>query len=59
VGGTPYINAEIFLDYIRTVFLSNLAELRVLDEFAEEMAVLFMDNWSRRFTRSKRKISRS
>jgi hypothetical protein len=27
----PYINAEIFLDYIRTVFLSNLAELRTLD----------------------------
>jgi hypothetical protein len=27
----PDINAEIFLDYIRTVFLLNLAELRTLD----------------------------
>jgi hypothetical protein len=32
----PSINAEIFLDYIRTVFLPNLAELRRLDAFAEE-----------------------
>jgi hypothetical protein len=39
-----YISAEIFLDYVQTVFLSNLAELRRLDEFAEEMAVLLMDN---------------
>jgi hypothetical protein len=29
------INAEIFIDYIRTVFLPNFAELRTLDEFAE------------------------
>jgi hypothetical protein len=36
----PYINAEIFLDYIRTVLLPNLAELRTLDGFAEETAVL-------------------
>jgi hypothetical protein len=34
-----YINADIFLDYVQTVFLSNLAELRRLDECAEEMAV--------------------
>jgi hypothetical protein len=40
----PCINAEIFLDYIRTVFLPNLAELRTLDEFAEEAGVLLMDN---------------
>ena len=40
----PYINAEIFLDYIRTVFLPNLAELRTLDAFSEETAVLLMDN---------------
>jgi hypothetical protein len=39
-----YINAEIFLDYIRTVFLPNLADLRMLDGFAEETGVLLLDN---------------
>jgi hypothetical protein len=46
----PYLNAEIFRDYIRTVFLPNFAELRVLDEVAEEMALLLMDNWSSNIT---------
>jgi hypothetical protein len=41
---SPYINGEIFLDDIRTVFLPNLAELRTLDGFAEETGVLLMDN---------------
>jgi hypothetical protein len=41
----PYINAEIFLEYIRTAFLSILNELRSLEEFAEENAVRLMDNW--------------
>jgi hypothetical protein len=36
----PYINVEIFLDYIRTVFLPNLAELRTLHAFTEETRVL-------------------
>jgi hypothetical protein len=40
----PCINAEIFLDYIQTVFLPNLAELRTLDGFVEETGVLLMDN---------------
>jgi hypothetical protein len=40
----PHINAEIFLDYIRTVLLPNLAELRTLDGFAEETGVLLMNN---------------
>jgi hypothetical protein len=40
----PYINPKIFLDYIRTVFLPNLAELWNLDGFAEETGVLLMDN---------------
>jgi hypothetical protein len=40
----PYINAESFLDYVQTVFLPNLAQLRRLDEFAEAMAVLLTDN---------------
>jgi hypothetical protein len=41
---SSYINTEIFLDYIRTVFLPNLAELRTLDAFTEETGVLLMDN---------------
>jgi hypothetical protein len=40
----PYINAEIFLEYIRTVFLPNLNELRSLEEFGNEDAVVLMDN---------------
>jgi hypothetical protein len=44
---SPNINAEIFLDYIRTVFLPNLAELRMLDGFTEETGVLLMDNCPR------------
>jgi hypothetical protein len=34
----------MFLDYIRTVFLPNLAEPRTLDAFTEETGVLLMDN---------------
>jgi hypothetical protein len=45
-----YINIEIFLDSRQTVFLSNLAELRRLDEFAEEMAVFLMDNCPNQIT---------
>jgi hypothetical protein len=47
----PYINAEIFLDDVQTVFRPNLAELRRLDEFAEEMAVSLMDTFPSRITR--------
>jgi hypothetical protein len=32
------------VDYIRTVVLSNLAEIRALNEFTDEMTVLLMDN---------------
>jgi hypothetical protein len=35
----PSINAEIFLDYVQTVFLPHVAELRRLEEFGEEMIV--------------------
>jgi hypothetical protein len=38
------INAECFLEYVHTVFLSNLNELRTLEEFADKDAVLLMDN---------------
>jgi hypothetical protein len=40
-----YINGEIFLDYIRIIFLLNFAELRTLDECAEEIEMLLMDNF--------------
>jgi hypothetical protein len=40
----PYINAVIFLEDIRTVHLPNLNELRRLEEFSDEDAVLLMDN---------------
>jgi pyruvate-formate lyase-activating enzyme len=39
-----YINAEIFLESIRTVILPNLNELRSLGEFTGEDVVLLMDN---------------
>jgi hypothetical protein len=35
----PYINAEIFLDYVQIVLLLNRAELRTLDEFPKEIGV--------------------
>jgi hypothetical protein len=46
----PYINAGIFLDYIRTVFLLYLVSLRVLAGFPEEAAVFLMDNYSAHVT---------
>jgi hypothetical protein len=44
LNAKPSINAEIFTDDVQTVFLPNLAELPRLDEFAEEMVMLLMDN---------------
>jgi hypothetical protein len=40
----PSINPEIFLDYVRTVALLNLAELLRLDKFPAELAVIAVDN---------------
>jgi hypothetical protein len=40
----PYINAGIFIDYIRTVFLPNIDALRDLAVFLQEVAVVLMDN---------------
>jgi hypothetical protein len=40
----PYINLEIFLDYVQTVFLPNLASRRRLDALAEEKAVFLTHN---------------
>jgi hypothetical protein len=39
-----YVNAEIFLNYTRTVFLPYLVGLRGLVKFATEDEVLMMDN---------------
>jgi hypothetical protein len=46
----PYINAEIFLDYVQTMFPFNRAELRRLDKFTEEMPVSLMENCSSHIT---------
>jgi hypothetical protein len=42
----PYVNGEIFLDFIKTVFLPYLAWLRGLAECSAEDTVLFMHNSS-------------
>jgi hypothetical protein len=39
-----YVNTEIFLEYICMVFMRNLNELGSLEQFADEDAVLLMDN---------------
>jgi hypothetical protein len=43
---TPYINADLFENYIRTVFLPHLLATRRIHDFGEEDAVLLMDNCS-------------
>jgi hypothetical protein len=45
-----YVNPDIFLDYIKTVFLPHLIWLRALTEFTTEDAVLLMDNRSAHVT---------
>jgi hypothetical protein len=42
----PYVNAGIFLDDIRTVFLPYVDTLRAMAAFAQEVAVSLMDNYS-------------
>jgi hypothetical protein len=39
-----YFNAEIFQEYVMTVFLPDLNELRSREQFAEQEAILLMDN---------------
>jgi hypothetical protein len=46
----PYVNAEIFLEDVRTVFLPYLVCVRGLGAFAAEEAVLLMDNCSAHLT---------
>lgn len=40
----PYINSQLFVDYIRHVFLPTLSILRQRPDLADEDAVLLMDN---------------
>jgi hypothetical protein len=40
----PDIKAEMFFDYITSVFLRTFAELHALDKFGEETSVLLIDN---------------
>jgi hypothetical protein len=40
----PYISAEIFKEYVTTVFIPNLNELRSFEQFAEDKAILLIDN---------------
>jgi hypothetical protein len=42
---TPYINAEIFDEYIRSVLLPNLNELQSLEGFPDEDAVLLIGDY--------------
>jgi hypothetical protein len=44
------ISTDIFLDSIQTVVVRILAELRPLNAFAEELALLLMDNCSNHIT---------
>jgi hypothetical protein len=43
---TPDVNADFFENYIRTVFLPQLAITWIMPNIPEEDAVLLMDNWS-------------
>jgi hypothetical protein len=53
----PSIKAEIFLDSIRTVPVDSFAEFRTLDEFAEQIAVFLMDNFSSHITGERKTVT--
>jgi hypothetical protein len=42
----PYVNADLFENYVRTVFLPHLAITRIMQNVRNEEAVLLMDNCS-------------
>jgi hypothetical protein len=46
----PYVNAELFEDYLRSVLLPYLLITRILKDLREEDAVLLMDNCSPHLT---------
>jgi hypothetical protein len=41
----PYVNADLFENYVRTVFLPHLAITLIMQNIPEEDAVLLMDNF--------------
>jgi hypothetical protein len=41
---TSYVNAELFEDYLRSVFLPHLMITRIVKDLREEDALLLMDN---------------
>jgi hypothetical protein len=45
VRATPDNRAEIFTEYIRTIFLLSLRDSRNLDQCTDENAFVFMDDW--------------
>ena len=46
----PYVNADLFENYVRTVFLPHLAITRIMQNVRNEEAVLLMDNCSLHLT---------
>jgi hypothetical protein len=46
----PDVNAELFEDYLRSVFLPHLMIARIVKDPREEDAMLLMDNWSPHIT---------
>jgi hypothetical protein len=46
----PYVNVNLFQDYIRTVFLHHLVITRLMQDIRQEDAILLMDNYSSHFT---------
>jgi hypothetical protein len=46
----PYVNSDLFENYLRTVFLAHLAIRRIMQNIPEEDAVLLMDNCSPHLT---------
>jgi hypothetical protein len=46
----PYVNAELFEDYLRGVFLPHLMITRIVTDLREEDAALLMENCSPHLT---------
>jgi hypothetical protein len=46
----PYVNVDLFENYVRTVFLPHLAIIRIMQNVRNEEAMLLMDNCSPHLT---------
>jgi hypothetical protein len=49
-GNKPYVNAELFKDDLRRVFLPHLMIIRIVKDRREEDAMLLIDHSSPRIT---------